>query len=72
MGCCACRPPLLQIICHGLYHAKGIIHLHEYLVVLKNQEDEIYYREVINDDGIYDTHVVNVLPKPILVAVTKL
>ena len=40
--------------------------------MLKNQEDEIDYREVINDDGIYDIHVVNVLPKPMLIPVTEL
>jgi len=40
--------------------------------VLKNQEDEIDYREVINDDGIYDIRVMNVLPKPMLIAVTEL
>ena len=51
---------------------KGIVHLHEYLVVLKNQEDEIDYREVINDDGIYDIRVMNVLPKEILAEVTEL
>ena len=51
---------------------KGIIHLHEYLVVLKNQEDEIVYREVINDDGIYDIRVMNALPKQVLAVVTKL
>ena len=72
MRCCACRPPLLQIICHGLYHARGIVHLHEISAALKNQEDEIDHREVINDDGIYDIRIMNVLPKPMLVAMTEL
>jgi len=40
--------------------------------VLKNREDEIDYREVIKDDGIYDIRVMNVLPKPMLIAVTEL
>ena len=33
---------------------------YDYLVVLKNQEDEIEYWEVINDDGVYDIRIVNV------------
>ena len=71
IGCWACRPPQLQIICHGLYHARGIVHLHEFLVALKNQEDEIDHREVINDDFIYDICVMNVLPKQVLAQETE-
>ena len=43
----------VQIVCHRLCHERGIIHLHEFLITLKNQEDETDRREVINDDGVY-------------------
>ena len=43
----------VQILCHRLCHARGIVHLHEFLIALKNQEYEIDRREVINDDGLY-------------------
>ena len=44
---------LMQMVCHRLCHARGIVHLHEFLIALKNQEDETDRREVINDDGVY-------------------
>ena len=69
MGCCTCCPPQLQTVCHRLYHARGIVQLHELLVALKNQEDETDHRKVINDDGIYDIRIMNVLPKKVLTAV---
>ena len=43
----------MQMVCHRLCHASEIVHLHEFLIALKNQEDEIDRREVINDDGVY-------------------
>ena len=43
----------MQMVCHRLCHERGIIHLHEFLIALKNQEDETDRREVINDDGVY-------------------
>ena len=69
MGYCTCCPPQLQTVCHRLYHARGIVQLHELLVALKNQEDETDHRKVINDDGIYDIRIMNVLPKQVLAAV---
>jgi hypothetical protein len=42
-----------KCFCHRLCHARGIVHLHEFLIALKNQEDETDRREVINDDGVY-------------------
>ena len=43
----------MQMFCHRLCHARGIVHLHEFLIALKNQEYERDHREVINDDGVY-------------------
>ena len=43
----------VQMVCHRLCHARGIVHLYEFLVVLKKQEDEMNHREVINDDSVY-------------------
>ena len=37
----------------------------------KNQGDETNHRNVINDDGIFDIRVMNVLPKQALTAVIK-
>ena len=37
----------------------------------KNQEDEANHREVINNDGIYDIRVTDVLPKQVLTGVTE-
>ena len=62
----------MQLGCHRLCHARGIVHLYEFLVVLKNQEDEIDHREVSNDDGIYDICIMDVLPKQVLAEVIEL
>ena len=43
----------VQIVCHRLYHTRGIVHLNDFLIALKNQVDETDHREVINDDGVY-------------------
>ena len=43
----------MQMVCHRLCHAREIVHLHEFLIALKNQEDETDRREVINDDSVY-------------------
>ena len=72
MRCCTCCPPQLQIVCHRLCHARGNIHLREFLVAWKDQEDEADHREVINDDGIFDMRVVDVLPKQVLAVMAKL
>ena len=64
-------PRQMQIVCHRLCHARGIVHLNEFLVALKKQEDETGHREVINDDGIYDIRVMDVLTKQVLAAMTE-
>ena len=43
----------MQMLCHRLCHARGIVHLHGSWLRWKNQEDETDRREVINDDGVY-------------------
>ena len=72
MRCCTCGPPQLQIGCHRLCHARGNVHLREFLVAGNDQEDEVNHRGVINDDGIFDMHVMDVLPKQVLAAMTEL
>ena len=47
----------VQMFCHRLCHARGIVHLHEHLITLKNQEDETDYQKVINDNSIFDIQV---------------
>ena len=71
MRCCTCCSPQMQVGCHRLCRARGIVHLHEFLILLENQGDETDHREVINDDGIYDIRVMDVLPKQVLNAVTE-
>ena len=43
----------VQMVCHRLCHERRIIHLHEFLITFKNQEDETDRRKVTNDDGVY-------------------
>ena len=60
------------MVSHRLCHGRGNVHLREFLVAWKDQEDEADHREVINYDSIFDMRVMDFLPKKVLAAMTEL